>query len=123
MGWYLGLAGLVFQAALLFVAIRSYRAKRTTTLRYLLWACICYVVAASSWYTFNFAAGFMLKSDALTPAMRHTVAECRYYVEQSFEILFAILMIAALISFVRQRHPTDTLASNQTRSQRLPYVK
>ncbi len=73
-----------------------------------MWAAICYVVAASSWYTFNFVAGFILKSAAHTAEARHTVADCRYYSDQTFQILFAAFMIAALISFARERPESGT---------------
>src|SRR5437660_120934 len=103
MGWYYAIVGLIFQAALVVFAIRAYRLRRTVVSRLMMWAAICYVIAASSWYTFNFAAGFFLKSAGRTPEARHAVADYRNYSDQTFQILFATFMIGALISFARER--------------------
>src|SRR5205085_9435467 len=93
---------LLFQAALLAFAIRVHLIIRTAATSFLMWAIVCYVIAASSWYTFNFAAGFVLKSAAQTPNARLTVADYRYYSDQTFQILVAALTVAALISFIRE---------------------
>jgi hypothetical protein len=101
-GWYYGIVGLLFQAALVVVAIRAYGAKRDPVSFFLMLAAICYVVAASSWYTFPFMAG-IFAGPHLTVHTRLVLADSRYYSEQTFQILFALSMIAALLSLIRER--------------------
>ena len=66
-----------------------------------MWAAICYVIAASSWWTFYFSAGLVLGGQHLSPQGRLALADSRYYSDQTFQLLFAVLMIAALISLTR----------------------
>jgi hypothetical protein len=101
-GWYFGVFGLLVLIALLLVAVRAYRARRTTSALHMLLAVICYVLAASSWFTFPFVAGLFLGSHPTTHA-RLVLADSRYYAQQSSQLLFAAFMIAALISFMRER--------------------
>jgi hypothetical protein len=108
MGWYYAIVGLVFQAALVVFAIRSHHLRRTVISQFMMWAVICYVIAASSWYTFNFAAGFFVKAAGRTPEARRAVADYRYYSDQTFQILFATFMIVALVSFARERPRSNT---------------
>lgn len=102
MGRYYAIAGLIVQAALLVFAIRAYRARPSRVSLCVMWATVCYVLAASSWYTFYFTAGLFLGAHP-SPHPRHTLADFRFYSDQTFQILFAALMIAALISFMRER--------------------
>jgi hypothetical protein len=101
-GWYYGILGLISQAVLIVFAIRAYRASRTRTSRFIMWAAICYVIAASSWWTFYFSAGLVLGRQQLSPRARHSLADSRFYSDQTFQLLFAVLMIAALISCTRE---------------------
>jgi hypothetical protein len=99
-GWYYAVVGLIFQAALLVFAIRTYRATRTRTTLLMMWAIICYVITASSWYTFHFSLGLVLGAHPTAQA-RRAVANWRFYSDQTFEMVFAALMIAALVFFAR----------------------
>jgi hypothetical protein len=101
-GWYYGILGLLVQAALIVVAVRAYLARRTDRAVFVLLAIICYAIVASSWFTFPFVAGFFWGSH-LTPHSRLVLADSRYYAEQSLQLLFAAFMIAALVSFTRER--------------------
>ena len=101
-GWYCGLVGLAFQAALVVCAILTYRRSRGRVSLFAMLAAICYAIAASSWYTFPFTAALFLGSH-LTRHTRLVLADSRYYTEQAFQILFAFLLIAALVSFTRDR--------------------
>ena len=102
LGQYYGILGLSFQLILLVLAIRTYRATRTRTTLLIMWAAICYVIAASSWWTFYFSAGLVLGRQPLSAQARRTLADARYYSDQTFQLLFAALMVAALISFTRK---------------------
>lgn len=107
-GWYYAIIGLLFQVALVVFAIRAHRLRRIVISRFMMWAAICYVIAASSWFTFNLAAGFFLRSASRTPEARRAVADYRYYTDQTFQILFAIFMIVALVSYARERPQSGT---------------
>lgn len=109
-GSYYAFLGLLFQTALIVFAIRTYRARRTRVTQLLMWATICYVVAASSWFTFYFVTG-LLWGQHPTSGMRCAVARCRYYSDQTFQILFAALMIAAFIALVRGRFSDDSTST------------
>ena len=97
-GQYYGILGLSVQVILVVFAIRTYRATRTRATLFLMWAAVCYVIAASSWWTFYFSAGLVLGRQHLSPHGRLALADSRYYSDQTFQLLFAVLMIAALIA-------------------------
>jgi hypothetical protein len=101
-GWYYGILGLIVQVTLVVFAIRSYRAQRTRSGLMLLLALICNAIAASSWYTVAFVEGLFWGSHA-TRHVRLVFADSRYYLQQTFQMLFAALMIAILLSFLRER--------------------
>jgi ABC-type cobalamin transport system permease subunit len=100
-GQYYAILGLIFQGALIVFAIRAYRSSRTRASLFIMGAAICYVIAASSWWTFYFSAGLVLGRQHLSPQVRHALADSRYYSDQTFQLLFVVLMIAALICFTR----------------------
>jgi hypothetical protein len=104
----LGYWGLLFEAALVVFAIRAHRTTRTAMSRFILAAIICYTLAASSWFTFYFAAGFLEKPAATSPQAQHTVAHLRYYSDHVLHFLFMAFMIAALISIVREHSTSRT---------------
>jgi hypothetical protein len=108
-GWYYGIVGLVFQAMLIVFAVRGYRASRGRVALFAMVAVICYAIAASSWYTFPFTAGLFLGSH-LTAHARLVLADSHYYFEQTFQILFAVFMVAALLSLTHER--TDQSHAN-----------
>jgi hypothetical protein len=101
-GQYYAIVGLLFQVALLVCAIRAYRVNRSQTGLLIMWATLCYVIAASSWWTFNFSAGLVLGGQRMSAHARHTLENSRYYCDQTFQLLFAALMIAALISITHR---------------------
>jgi hypothetical protein len=98
---------LVLQATLVVVAIYTYRAQRTTTLRLLMYASICYAIACSSWFTVYFVAGFLWGERELSDSERRTFDLLYYYTDKSFQIAFAILIIAALVSYLKESRRRD----------------
>jgi hypothetical protein len=106
-GQYCAIVGLLFQAALLVCAVRAYRVNRSQTGLLIMWATLCYVIATSSWWTFNFSAGLVLGGQRMSAHARHTLADSRYYCDQTFQLLFAALMIAALISIAHRPSQRD----------------
>ena len=104
----LGYWALIFQGAVLVCAIHTHRTIHTPVTRFLLAAAICYVLNTTTWFTFYFAAGFILKDDAASPAAQHTVAHLRYYTDHVLNFLFAAFMIAALVSMMRARSASRT---------------
>ena len=94
---------LVGQIALLILAIRLYLVQRARTFVFLMWACICFVIATTGWFTFGFLGGFITgQQDAVTRAAAYRWSQ---YTEHTFRLFFVVLMILALISFIRERSP------------------
>jgi len=91
LGQYYGILGLIFQLILVVFATRTYRVTRTRTTFFTMWAVICYVIAASSWWTLYFSAGLVLGRHPQSPHARLTLADSRYYSDQTFQVLFALL--------------------------------
>src|SRR5438132_11950654 len=50
---------LVGEVVMLVLAIRLFLIRRTRTFALLMWACVCFVIARSSWFTFGFVGDFM----------------------------------------------------------------
>jgi uncharacterized membrane protein len=94
---------LVGEAVMLVLAIRLFLARRTRTFSLLMWACICFVIARSSWFTFG-----LLNSLLSSAATRAAVDPWHEYTNFTFQLLFVVLMVAALISFLRERSPMAT---------------
>jgi len=92
---YLTLFG---EALMLVLSIRLCLARRTRTFSLLMWACICFVIARSSWFTFG-----LLDSLLSSAAARAAVDPWHEYTNFTFQLLFVVLMIAALVSFLRER--------------------
>jgi hypothetical protein len=89
--------GLLFQVFVVILAIWLYRIRRTRSFAFLLLACICHVVMHSTWFTFNFAAGFAHAGpDAIA-----RVRALAYDTSRIFHVLFLVFMALALISFIR----------------------
>jgi hypothetical protein len=101
-GWYYGILGLIAQVTLMVFAIRAYRAQCTKSSLILLLAVISNAIAASSWYTFAFFEGLFWGSH-VTRHVRLVFADSRYYTQQTFQILFVVLMIAMLLSSPRKQ--------------------
>jgi uncharacterized protein with PQ loop repeat len=89
------------EVAVLVLAIRLYRANRTPAFALLMWACICFVIARSSWFIFGFLHGLLFPhSDR---AARATAYRWHEYTDYTFQLFFVAVMILTLISFLRQR--------------------
>jgi hypothetical protein len=97
---YLTLVGEVVMLAL---AIRLFLARRTRTFALLMWACVCFVIARSSWFTFGLLEGFLSGE-----AARASVDPWHEYTNFTFQLLFVVPMIATLISFLRGRSSVAT---------------
>jgi hypothetical protein len=91
---YLTLAG---EAVMLVLAIWLFIKRHTRTFSLLMWACVCFVIARSSWFTFGLLESF-LSNDAV-----RAVDPWHEYTNFTFQLLFVVLMIATLISFLRER--------------------
>ena len=92
---YLTLLG---ELLMLVLAIRLLLARRTRTFSLLMWACVCFVIARSSWFTFG-----LLESILSSAATRAAVDPWHEYTNFIFQLLFVLLMIATLVSFLRER--------------------
>jgi hypothetical protein len=97
---------LVGEAVMVVLAIRLFLARRTRTFALLMWACVCFVIARSSWFAFGLLGDF-LSSDS-DEAARAAVDRWHEYTNFIFQLLFVVLMIAALISFLRERSSVAT---------------
>ena len=95
---YLTLLG---EAIMVVLAIRLFLVRHTRTFALLMWACVCFVIARSSWFTFGLLGGFL--SSRGDEAVRAAVDRWHEYTNFTFQLLFVVLMIAALISFLRER--------------------
>jgi hypothetical protein len=91
----------VLQIVLLVFSIRVYRVRRTRPFALIVAACACYVVPQVTWFAFYFVRGFLSPHRGPSP---HTYALpwWRYSVDQIAVILFLVLMILALRSFLRE---------------------
>jgi uncharacterized membrane protein len=100
---YLTLLG---EVVILVLAIRLFLARHTRTFALLMWACVCFVVARSSWFTFGLVGDSLFsRSDE---AARAAVDRWHEYTNFTFQLLFVVLMIATLISFLRERSSVVT---------------
>ena len=93
---------LVGEAAMLVLAIRLFLVRRTRTFALLMWACLCFVIARSSWFTFGLLESFLSNEAA------RAVDPWHEYTNFTFQLLFVVLMIATLVSFLRQRSSVAT---------------
>ena len=92
---YLTLFG---EAVMLVLAIRLFLARRSRTFALLVWACVCFVIARSSWFTFGLVES-LLPGDAARAAVDPWHEDTNF----TFQLLFVGLMIATLVSFLRER--------------------
>ena len=95
---YLTLLG---EAVMVVLAIRLFLARHTLTFALLMWACVCFVIARSSWFTFGLLGDFL--SSRSGEAARAAVDRWHEYTNFTFQLLFVVLMIATLVSFLRER--------------------
>jgi len=83
---------------MLVLAIRLFLNRRTRSFALLMWACICFVIARSSWFTFGLVGDFLSNQST-----RAAVQRWHEYTNFTFQLLFVALMIATLASFLRDR--------------------
>ena len=89
---------LIGEAIMLVLAIKLFLARRTRTFALLMWACASFVVARSSWFTFGLFESLLSSEGA-----RAAVDPWHEYTNFTFQLFFVVLMIFALISFIRER--------------------
>ena len=94
---------LVGEVVMVVLAIRLFLTRRTRTFALLMWACVCFVIARSSWFTFG-----LLESFLPNEAARAAVDPWHEYTNFTFQLLFVVLMIATLVSFLRERSSVAT---------------
>ena len=97
---------LVGEVVMLVLAIRLFLVRHTRTFGLLMWACLCFVIARSSWFTFSFTQGFLFPHS--DKAARAAVDRWHEYTNFTFQLLFVALMIATLTSFLRERSSVAT---------------
>jgi len=97
---YLTLLG---EAMMLVLAIRLFLVRRTRTFALIMLACVCFVIARSSWFTFG-----LVESLQSSEATRAAVDRWHEPTNFTFQLLFVVLMIAALVSFLRERSSVAT---------------
>jgi hypothetical protein len=97
---------LIGEVVMLVLAVRLFLARHTRTFGLLMWACVCFVIARSSWFTFGFVGGFL--SGRSDEAARAAVDRWHEYTNFTFQLLFVVLMIATLVSFLRERSSVAT---------------
>ena len=100
---YLTLLG---EAVMLVLAIRLFFARRTRTFALLMWACVCFVIARSSWFTFGLIEDFL--SSRANEAARAAVDPWHEYTNFTFQLFFVVLMITVLVSFLHERRVVAT---------------
>jgi hypothetical protein len=97
---------LVGEAVMVVLAIRLFLVRRTRTFGLLMWACVCFVIARSSWFTFGLLGDFL--SSHSDEAARAAVDRWHEYTNFTFQLFFVVLMIATLVSFLRERNSRVT---------------
>jgi hypothetical protein len=97
---------LVGEAVMVVLAIRLFFARGTRTFALLMWACVCFVIARSSWFTFGLLGDFL--SSRSDEAARAAVDRWHEYTNFTFQLLFVVLMIATLVSLLRKRSAVAT---------------
>ena len=102
----MSLIGLFGKAALVILSVLLCRARRTRAFALLMWACISFVIARSSWFPVGFVQHYFPADEA--GATRESLFRWRGYVDSTFQMLFIALMIGALIVFLRERSSVGT---------------
>ena len=103
---YLSDVLLILQVLLLFVVLRIYFVAPSRTSGLLLAALICYAIAGSSWFTVHFTAGVM--GSETSESQERILESTRHYVDVGFQIIFVLLMIAALSSYRKRSTASAT---------------
>jgi hypothetical protein len=81
------------------LAVRVYRARRGKPLRFLMLACIVYVLPGVGWFLFySIRAGLSYR---MLSSAHPEVLSWQAGSELAFQILFMALMLCSLISFLR----------------------
>jgi hypothetical protein len=103
---YLLWIALIPQLIIVILAIRLYRSSRIRSVALLMWACICLVIARTSWFTFGFFPG--LFSPDSGEANRELFRHWSERAEIAFQFASFVLLAAALWLFVRRRPDNGT---------------
>jgi len=69
-----------------------------------MWACICFVIGHSTWFGFACVA-LAHHSDEVARLHAHQLER---EVELPFQLLFVVLMLIAIVSFIRERSSIAT---------------
>jgi hypothetical protein len=100
---YLLWIALIPQLIVLVVAVRLYRSSRSRPVAFLMWACICLVIARTSWFTFGFFPGFFSPHGA--PAQRKLLWHWSEHIDVTFQLAAFIFLAVALLFL--SRSPKD----------------
>ena len=92
---------LVGEVALVLLAIRLYRLRRTRAFALFMWSCICFAIARTSWFTFGFFTGFIFPQ--ASRAVRTASFHWQDYTSVAFQALSVALLLATVILFLRER--------------------
>ena len=101
---YLLWIALIPQLIVLILAVHLYRSRRTRSFAFLMWACICLVIARSSWFTFGFFPGFF--SPHPDRAERKLLWHWSEHADVAFQLASFLLLATALFFLVR-KHAAD----------------
>jgi hypothetical protein len=90
---------IILEIVVLIGAVRAYRAKRSRAFCFLLCACIFYIMARTFWFTF----GVVTDVFSLTIGLSERTALWQFVTQRTFDTLFLIFLILALVSFIREQ--------------------
>jgi len=108
---------LVGEVVMLVLAIRLFLARQTRTFALLMWACVCFVIARSSWFTFGFVGDFL--SSRSGEATRAAVDRWHEYTNFTFQLLFVVLIPFFGFTGLRRAFGEDRLVGVFFRSRHL----
>jgi hypothetical protein len=103
---YLLWIALIPQLIIVILAVRLYRSRRIRSFALLMWACICLVIACTSWFTFGFFPGLFSPHSA--QAARKTLSHWSQHADIAFQLAAFVLLAAALLLLVRKRMDNGT---------------
>ena len=94
--------GLIVQAVLLVSVVRLYRARRTASFGWLMWASVALIISQSSWFTCHFVSG-LLGADGESDVFA-TVLNLSERMETAFELASFLLFAIAFSRFRSEHH-------------------
>jgi hypothetical protein len=99
-------SSIILQVALLVSSIKVYRVRRTRPFALIVGACACYVIPKVTWFVFFFTRGFFWPCK-MPLHQTYSSPWWQFPVDQIAVILFLVLMIVALRSFLREPEATE----------------